>query len=168
MKTIIIGKRSFLSKRLKKYFLNSEIYSLEEFIDLNKKDKIKNNFNLIINSFFPSSNISKLKNYEEFSKLSSLELSKLLDIIKKKKINKILYTSSASVYGSLNSNDELDYFNRTLYASSKIYCENLVKNFCKKNKIKYTISRLFNLYGDGESFSIISRIMDSYFLKKKL
>ena len=168
VKTIIIGKRSFLSKRLKKYFLNSEIYSLEEFIDLNKKDKIKNNFNLIINSFFPSSNISKLKNYEEFSKLSSLELSKLLDIIKKKKINKILYTSSASVYGSLNSNDELDYFNRTLYASSKIYCENLVKNFCKKNKIKYTISRLFNLYGDGESFSIISRIMDSYFLKKKI
>lgn len=168
MKTIIIGKRSFLSKHLKKKISNSEIYSLNEFISLNINNKIKGSFNLIINSFYPSANISKLKNYEEFTKLSSLELAKLLDNLNKKNLKKILYTSSASVYGSLNSDDEIDYFNRTLYASSKILCENLVKNFCQKNQIKYAICRVFNLYGDGEVFSVISRIIKNYSLKKQI
>ena len=124
MKTIIIGKRSFLSQNLKKKISNSEIYSLNDFINLNKNNKIKGSFNLIINSFYPSANISRITNYEEFTRLSSLELAKLLDSLDEKKLKKILYTSSASVYGSLNSDDEIDYFNRTLYASSKILCEN--------------------------------------------
>ena len=168
MKTIIIGKRSFLSKNLKKKIPNSDIYSLNDFITLNKNNKIKGNFNIIINSFYPSANISKITSYEEFTKLSSLELARLLDNLSKRKLKKILYTSSASVYGSLNSDDEIDYFNRTLYASSKILCENLIKNYCQKNKIKYTICRVFNLYGDGEIFSVISRIIKNHSLKKQI
>ena len=46
--------------------------------------------------------------------------------IKSKKINKIIYTSSSSVYGSVNDNlDQRDNRNRYLYSYAKLYCENL-------------------------------------------
>ena len=49
MKTLIFGKRSYLSKELKKKIKNSSIYSLENF----SYNKLKNQkYNLIINSFY--------------------------------------------------------------------------------------------------------------------
>ena len=38
----------------------------------------------------------------------------------------------------------------------------MVKNFCSKNKINFTIVRLFNVFGGNDKFSIISKIIDTY------
>ena len=74
-----------------------------------------------------------------------------------KKIKKIIYTSSASVYGSVN---ELHYSsdnnNKTLYSSAKLLNEALLNNFCQKKSIQLIIVRLFNMYGPNENFSIIN------------
>ena len=80
----------------------------------------------------------------------------------KQEINHIIYTSSSSIYNSINEDDFTDERNRKLYASTKYNVENLIKNFCYKNNIKLSITRIFNIFGDKEKFSIISKIINSY------
>ena len=161
MKTIIIGKRSNLSKELKKNIINSKIISSDDFLKL----KLRSSSNLIINNFYPSLDVSNINNYDKYINLSLSNLAKALDIIDKSKIQKIIYTSSSSVYGldvDLNVDDER---NRNLYAKGKLLAETIIINFCKKNKINFKIARLFNVYGNNDQFSIITKLIDSY--KKK-
>ena len=66
---------------------------------------------------------------------------------------------------SINAENDL---NRKIYATSKIAAENLISNFCYKKKISFINARLFNMYGDNDNFSIISKIIYSYQKKKKL
>ena len=62
----------------------------------------------------------------------------------KKKICKIIYTSSSSVYNiSQNiSSTKPDKINRALYSSFKLSAEKLIKNFFHKNNIDYYIMRI--------------------------
>ena len=162
MTTLIIGKRSNLSKELNSKITNSKVISSDEFLKL----KLKSNSNLIINAFFPSFEITNLNNYNEFIHLSLFNLTKALDQIDKKKIKKIIYTSSSSIYGLDKDYNFEDKRNRNLYAKSKLLAETIIINFCKKNKIKYIIARLFNVYGDNDKFSIITKLIECYKKKK--
>ena len=167
MKTIILGKRSYLSNKLKSKIYKSYVYNFSDFENFIFKNKY--NYNLIINSFYPSTKISKIKSFEKFYEQSIGRLSGLLDMINSKKINKIIYTSSASVYGSIN---ELYYSsdnnNRTLYSSAKLLNEALLNNFCQKRSINLIIVRLFNMYGPKENFSIIYKLINSIKKKEKI
>jgi UDP-glucose 4-epimerase len=167
LKTIILGKRSYLSNKLQSKIHKSRIYNFTDFENFIFKDK--SNFNLIINSFYPSKKISKIKSFKEFYTQSIGKLSNLLDTIDSKKINKIIYTSSASVYGSVN---ELYYSsdnnNRTLYSSAKLLNEALLNNFCQKRNINLIIVRLFNMYGPKENFSIIYKLINSIKKNEKI
>ena len=167
MKTIILGKRSYLSNKLKSKIYKSNIYNISDFENFIFENN--SNFNLIINSFYPSTKISKIKSFGEFYEQSIGKLSNLLDKIDSKKINKIIYTSSASVYGSVN---ELHYSsdnnNKTLYSSAKLLNEALLNNFCQKKSIQLIIVRLFNMYGPNENFSIIYKLINSIKKKKKI
>jgi len=162
---IILGKRSYLSIELKKKIKNTNIFSLEKF----PYGKIGNKkYNLIINSFYSSLDLKEIKSYEKFFKKSLYELSIFLDNFPTKKINKILYTSSSSIYNSVNDYDLEDSRNRIIYSTTKFAAENLIRNFSKKNNIKFCIARIFNIFGDNEKFSVISKILESYKTKKKL
>ncbi len=157
--TFIIGT-GFLSNNLKKKINNSKIYSANDFIkEINVISKKKKKINLIINSFFATKKISYLKSYEAFAKKSIFEISKILDLIDPTIINKIIYTSSSSVYGSINDNiNIIDDNNRNIYAGFKIASEVLLKNFCNKKSISLNICRIFNLYGKKNEFSIIEKL----------
>ena len=97
-----------------------------------------------------------------FTKKSILEISKVLDMINPKIINKIIYSSSSSVYGSINNNiNYLDDNNRGIYAGFKISSEFLIKNYCNKNSIPLSICRIFNLYGVKNKFSIIEKLKNA-------
>ncbi len=160
MKTIILGKRSFLSQRLKKKINSSQVYDFREFKNFIIFNKEK--FNLIINSFYPASKLNKISSLNNYFNKSVGDLSNILDNINIKKINKIIYTSSASVYGSINENQYVsDDNNRILYASTKLLSETLLNNFCFKNKIQLIIARVFNMYGDNENFSIIHKLVEA-------
>ena len=155
MKTIILGKNSYISKKLKKKIKNSECFTIKEFLQQNSKLK---KFDIIINSFFPVTKLNNINNFQEFTNKSISELSILLDKLKFKNIRKIIYTSSSSVY-NLNIDKPYDSQNRNLYGSYKIACENLLHEAAKKNNFKnYTIARIYNIYGGKEEFSIISKI----------
>lgn len=171
MINIIIGKDSNLTNSLTKHISNAIIFSgrdpklIEKIKLLNKYKKI----NLIFNNFYPAARINNLNhiNYTDFYKQSLLVNSEILKNINKKKIKKIIYTSSSSIYGSINENFD-DNFNRKIYTSTKIANENLFISFCKENSIQYIIARVFNIYGSNkDNFSIISKLISANKLKKK-
>ena len=159
MKTVILGKRSNLTSCLKKTLRNPIVLGKNEIIEANIK-KLPNKFNLIINTFHPSNQLSSINNFETFFQNNFIYISKFLDSITHARINKIIYTSSSSVYGDIK-----DYKNiRNLNALSKLLVENYLLNINSLRK-KLIISRIFNMYDDNENFSIISKILNK--LKKK-
>lgn len=166
--TYIIGT-GYLSNNLKKKIINSKIYSANDFIKNVSFIKNQKKINLIINSFFSTKKISNFKSYEEFTKKSIFEISKIFDLIDPKIINKIIYTSSSSVYGSINDNvNFIDYNNRNIYAGFKIASEVLIKNYCNKKSISLSICRIFNLYGKKNEFSIIEKLKDAKKNRQKI
>ena len=163
---IIIGKRSFLSLSLKKINKKNIILSTHDLSDKSIIKKINQykKVNLVFNNFYPSSKLNFLKyqDYDEFKKLSIQPILDLFKNINVKKINKIIYTSSSSVYGLIeNLNSETkDKFNRELYSSFKLACEKIIINFANKNNKKYYILRLFNTYGNkNDHFSFIEKLL---------
>ena len=81
----------------------------------------------------------------------------------------MIYTSSSSVYG--NNISCLESHNTqplSLHASLKVSNEQLIEKYCLDNNIDYTITRIFNMYGGNDSFSIISKIINIYKTKKEL
>ena len=167
MKTIILGKRSYLSNKLKLSIPSSSLYNLNEFRKFYSNNKKK--FNLIINIFYPSSKLSSIKSYQNFFELGINNLSSILDNLNHKYINKIIYTSSSSIYGSINEHNYSDDINnRQLYSSTKLLNEITLNNYCQKKKIQLIITRLFNMYGPNENFSIIHKLIKNIKSKKKI
>ena len=165
MINLIIGKNSNLTSSLVKDLKNCFIISLNELNFKNIENIFKDKkINIIINQFYPAKKLFNIQNYESFYDQSILKVAKFLDNLNHKKINKIIYSSSSSVYGSIGNNHYKN--NRDLYSSAKLASENLIANFCKKKKISYIISRIFNMYGENEDFSIISKIINSIKEKK--
>ena len=158
--TLIIGS-GFLSNNLKKKIINSQIYTANQFIKkINLINKKKNKVNLIINSFFSSKKLVDLNSYEKFVKKTIFEIAKILDKIDSTKINKIIYTSSSSVYGILDNDVNLvDDNNRNIYAGFKVAAENLIKNYSNKRAIPLFICRIFNMYGKKNEFSIVDKLI---------
>lgn len=169
--TLIIGKDSNLSKHLlstveRSYsFSAREISSNDTGLNRFKKSRI----NLIFNNFQPAVELNQLTSTFEYISNSITVTAKILDFFKNSKINKIIYTSSSSVYGNniyCNEKDELKPLN--LHASLKVANEKLIEKFCLTNNIDFTIARIFNMYGGSDKFSIISKIIDSIKSNKEI
>ena len=159
MKTVILGKRSNLTSFLKKTLKNPIVFGKSEIKDFNIK-KLPNKFNLIINTFHPSNKLRRIDNFENFFEDNFIYVSRFIDSVTHSRINKIIYTSSSSVYGDIK-----DYNNiRNLNALSKLLIENYLLSLNTLRK-KLIIARIFNMYDDNENFSIISKILNK--LKKK-
>lgn len=167
-KVIIIGRNSNLTNQLSSKFLDCNILSSREILSSSKilnELKEQLDINIIFNNFQAAINLNKFDNLESYISNSIVVTSRILDFIKKNriKVNKIIYTSSSSVYGNnilCNENDELKPMN--LHASLKVANEKLIEKFCIENSIDYTIARIFNMYGGDDNFSIISKIIKAY------
>ena len=159
--TYIVGS-GYLSENLQKKIINSKIYSANNFLkDINQINK-KKKINLIINSFYSAKKLSNLDSFEIFVKKTVFEIAKILDLLNYKIINKIIYTSSSSIYGSINDDIKLkDDNNRNIYAAFKISSEYLIKNYCNKREVPLNICRIFNIYGKNDNFSIIQKLKES-------
>ena len=117
IKTYIIGKKSFLTKHLSKYLKNYTIISSDE---IYQKELFKNNFkekkfNIVVNIFYPSNFLNKIESYQKFYEMCFVNISKIFDHLEAKKINKIIYSSSSSIYGSIEKKSVYkDPYNRKL------------------------------------------------------
>ena len=140
MKNIIIGKNSSISKYINKNLKNSLLFSANELNETNLVDKFKKfkKINLIFNNFYPSKNLNMLNHndYKKFCELSLEKISLIFQKVPSYKINKIIYTSSASIY---RISEHLNYtkkdnYNRELYSSFKLAAEKLIINYANKKK----------------------------------
>ena len=147
---IISRKRpSFILKKKDKWFK----------FDITKKIKLiktMNNFyDVIIIGTTPSAKerFKKSVNKDNYSKVNVDGLKNILNFLKKIKFNKIIYLSSGVVYGrnlftKKNENSKL-LLNKTdklyEYGISKIYAENIIKNYCDVNNVNLLILRIFSI-----------------------
>lgn len=171
MKNFIIGKRSNLSVQLSKNIPNSYLISLKDNFNLNQILNERKKFNIIFNYFYPVSKLNELsiKNIDQFINNSIIDTTYFLKKINYKLVNKIIYTSSSSVYNSIDDKSfSGDKYNRNLYAALKLSNEKLFLNICKQKKIKCHVVRLFNLFGGNDNFSIIHKIIKSYSNQEKI
>ena len=160
-KIIIIGKRSNLSNSIKKYISDSSVLStnqikkLEEILIKNEKSTI------IYNTSCKSTLINEKIDPTLFSYYSFGNLSEFIKICLKNetKVEKIIYTSTSALYGNNKfSNEDSPCRIYNLYASLKFSSELLLKKYIVPSNIKLIITRLFNMYGGDDQFSIISKI----------
>ena len=165
--TLIIGKGSNLSIGLNKSIDNSvlipslQIKNELDLIDFDNYSEI----NIIFNQFQKSTKLNAVDDPINYIERSIFSTSKVLSYVKENSINvnKIIYTSSSSVYGNNTNCHEYDDLSpQSLHASLKISNEKLIEKFSYENNINYTIARVFNMYGGNDSFSIISKIINSY------
>ena len=166
-KIIIIGKRSNLSNEINKYIENIILIPTVQ-IDKLEKILIKNEkCTIIYNTSCKSTLINELIDPKLFSYYSFDHLSEFIKIClrNQSKINKIIYTSSSSVYGNNKfATEESSYEILNIYASLKLSSELLLKKYIYPSKIKLVITRIFNMYGGNDQFSIVSKILNA--LKK--
>ena len=162
--TIVIGKDSNLSNHLIGKLNNSTVVSSRDIMsDVNVLSKYKDQeINLIFNNFQPAIKLNEMVNAEEYTMNCIGVTSKILNycLTGNIKMNKIIYTSTAAVYGDNKCSVETDELKpSSLHASLKASNEKLIEKFCVDNKIDYTIVRIFNMYGGNDEFSIISKIL---------
>lgn len=89
----------------------------------------------------------------------------ILESLKKKKINptKIIFSSSASVYGIYDNEISEDHIKNPInhYGNSKLVAENMITNFFDEFNI--IITRPFNYFGLGQNkFFIIPKILNHF------
>jgi nucleoside-diphosphate-sugar epimerase len=169
--TLIIGRNSNLSRSLCLKMPNYLLISSREILNnIDVLSKLKNKkINIIFNNFQPAIKLNNFENSSEYVTNSILVTSMVLDYYRTTKINKIIYTSSSSVYGNnilCKEPDELKPMN--LHASLKIANEKLIEKYCNEYSIDYTIARIFNMYGGDDKFSIVSKIIEAHLSHKEL
>ncbi len=167
MINIIIGKNSNLSKLLKRNIDNTYLISSQNIeeelngLNLSKEKSI----NIIFNNFQISTKLNDLSNPSEYIDRSIMTTANVLNYIKNSNlsINKIIYTSSSSVYGNNELCSETDPLQPlSLHSSLKIANERVIETFATQNRVDYTITRIFNMYGGDDHFSIVSKIVNAY------
>ena len=167
MFNIIFGKRSNLTQQLLSVLDNSLVISSGDIVkELNAIDwQLHSEVNLILNQFQPARKLHNLDSPIDYINNAIGSTAKILEFFKSKSvsINKMIYTSSSSVYGDNKSCHENDApAPASLHATLKLANEKLVVKFCQDMGIDYTIARIFNMYGKGDNFSIISKIIKCY------
>lgn len=96
---------------------------------------------------------------------------RVLQVAYKHKVKKFVFISSSMVYGNFSEGVKESSLGQptNIYGQYKYLAEALVKDFCEKNKMKYTIIRPTAIYGPRDSNN---RLIAKFFLaakdKKKL
>jgi UDP-glucose 4-epimerase len=172
--TLIVGKRSNLSKKIFEQLDECVLISssvIEDNLDSILEYCKSNEVNIILNNFQASTLLNDNTDFNNYIEKSILNTSRILSFLINNniRINKLIYTSSSSVYGNNKFCSEEDQVKpMNLQGALKVSNEELIKRICKNNNINYTIARVFNMYGGDDKFSIISKIKDCYFEVKVL
>jgi len=163
--TLVIGKRSNLSKKLSEKLDDIILISSKNvFIDNNLFYKYNDyDVTIILNIFQPATKLNDISDPAKYIRNSILGTAKILSQINgSMRLNKIIYTSSASVYGNNNfCSEDDDLVPLSFQASLKLANEKMIEKFCIDNGIDYTIARIFNMYGGEDKFSIVSKLIQS-------
>lgn len=92
----------------------------------------------------------------------------VIEACKENKIEKLVYSSSASVYGDavqIPMTEEHPFNNRTFYGATKIACEAMLRAYNERYNLDYIGLRYMNVYGarqdyKGTYIAVIMKILD--------
>ena len=152
IETIILGKRSFLTKEIKKKIKKVKVIFLKKIKKISMKNYKNKRINIIINLFHPTYTV--IEDKKKFKELSIDLVFKFLKKTNPNKINKIIYTSSSIVFHNIKNRKAI----RFQYSKMKKRVEKKLTLFCKRFKINLIISRPFNIYGKNDKYSIIQKL----------
>jgi len=185
-KILITGGAGYIGQNLVSYFLkkNYQIYVVDNLstsksinnevkkrinfykIDLASKKSAKlffknRNFNLIIHLAAFSGVREFNKNIQRSFNNNVLATKNLIDFAFKKKNTKLIFSSSAAVYGKTSRKkiSEVNVCNpANYYGLSKLACENIINQGLKNKKNSYAILRYFNVVGSLVDYKIKKKI----------
>lgn len=105
---------------------------------------------------------------DEFYKNNVFGTLKILELSRLKKVEKVIFSSSSSVYGKMlgEASEEGDMLKpESPYAHSKVLAESLCEHYATSFDVKFIILRYFNVFGDNQPSSGSYPQMLPYFLK---
>jgi len=179
---LILGGAGFLGKQISNFLkdkakivifdkkkldgIESRIVNVSDLKEL-KKNYLDFNFDIVID-LINTQGITKTR--DNFNYSYQTNIITLKNIIKCCSINKakLIYTSSAAVYGitkkiPIDENFDLNPVNE--YGFFKEFSENIIIN---EFNINYTILRIFNIYTKEKGFGIINHFFECIEEKKKI
>ncbi len=124
---------------------------------------IKNNIDSIIH-LAAHLNVSEAEKYKKkYNKNNIKGTLKLIEACKNSNVKNIIFSSSCSIYGSINGsvNEKKKPNPQGYYAYTKYKGEEIVKKYAKKYHYRYAILRYFNVAGASNS-NKIGEIQRSY------
>jgi len=141
--SLINGSKKLIPKKCE--FIISDIANEKKISKILKKKK----FDAIIHYAALTSVPESIKYPSKYYKYNFLKSKKFINICLKHGLGKIVYSSTAGVYGNkLRKIKETHSLKpQSPYAKSKLKFENYLKNLNKKKRVDYTILRYFNVAG---------------------
>lgn len=160
MKILVTGSNGYIGSKLIKV-----LASKHKIVKFDKKESSVKNLNnkKILNSIFTKNKIDLVihlaalagvekeeNNYLNYFNNNIKGTFNLLEAMRDHGVNKILFASSCSVYGSNDNSKEEDKLNpESFYGLTKIIGEHMIQIYAKKHNFKYNIFRIFNTIGNG-------------------
>jgi len=144
------GFKKLINKKSK--FYNIDILNSKKIKEIINKNKIDSVIHLAAVLSVGESE----KNPKKYKNINVIGTKSLLIAIKKTNVKNIIFSSTCAVYkdGNLKVNENTKLKPTSVYGKTKLIGENLIKLFCKKNKINFGILRFFNVAGASSSGKI--------------
>jgi UDP-glucose 4-epimerase len=157
-KLVVIGARSNLTQAIQRCSEAIVVPSAELTVP-NGASALPKNLPFIINAFQPATQLGNLSNPVEYIERSLGVLAQSLKWARDAECSRVVYSSSAVVYGENPNCKESDPVQILgLHSSLKVAAEQLVSSFCEHSGLDFTIMRPFNLFGGQDKFSVIHRL----------
>ncbi len=189
----VTGGSGFIGQHLIKYLLKKN-YKIKSCDLINPKNIILNNKNFIFKkidiydektllSFFSDVDCiihlaaslgvqNTEKNSLDCLDINILGTKKILNVVKKNKIKKFIFSSSSEVYGDQKKfplREDYEFRVKSTYALSKITSEFYVRSYSKKFNLNCNIVRFFNVYGEDQKKNfVIPKFIDLLSKSKNL
>ena len=154
---LVTGHKKLINKKAK--FIKGDIKDLTKVRNIIIKNNIKNIIHLAAHL-----NVKEAeKNKKKYTLNNIKGTFKLINACKNLKIKNIIFSSSCSIYGSVNGSvsEKRKPNPQGYYAYTKYKGEQLIKKYSKKYNYKYAILRYFNVAGASDS-NKIGEIQTSY------
>lgn len=157
-KLVLIGARSNLTHAIANK-TEATVISSGEMLNTETSILVPKNLPVIINAFQPANQLSDFSDPLSYLSQSLGVLARTLEWAKSSRSSRLIYTSSAVVYGNNADCKEDDAIQTNgIHGAFKVAAEQLVSSFAHSYGIDYTIVRLFNLFGGKDRFSVIHRL----------
>lgn len=159
-----IGKIKNLKKDRNIKFLRKDIVYINDIKNIPKK------IECVIHLAAKAEILISKKKEQRYFKDNVVGLQQVLNFCANKKVNKIIFASSASVYGDTRNkkvNENFVLNPKHFYAYTKYIGEKMLQSYCDINNIKYVILRFFNIYGP-KSNAVVAKFISQKLQNKKI